>query len=177
MFKAILEIIPEAVIAIVGFFVGTWKEKRSLTKNEDSKSLESLLDSLPSFSTIEFYYVEKNLIDSFNSNIFHQFNDAFSRVISDPTSAFIDKELQDLAVEINVLSKDFINCIIIDTFPTGNGEQTIRRTKLGDDYDDLKTGNFLNETATKIFEKYKLFLSSAKRKGIVQKRNDNSKKI
>lgn len=171
MIEEIVQFLPEilkiGVPAIASFFFGEWNARRKWKNDEDARTLKKLMGTLPSFQVIERHFSEKAMTDSFTTDVYHKFYEAFDAAVSNPSMHFIDQDLQALVQEIETKTKEFLGVIAIDTFPTRNtGEQSIRRIKYGDPIDDFPTGERLNAMSDEIFDKYKSLMAKAKKKRI-----------
>lgn len=171
MIEKITQFLPDilkiGVPAIASFFFGEWNAGRKWKNDEDARTLKKLMATLPSFQQIELHFSEKAMTDSFKTDVYHKFYEAFDAAVSNPSMNFIDPKLQALVKEIETKTKEFLGVIAVDTFPTRiTGEQSIRRIKYGDPIDDFATGERLNTMADEIFEKYKGLMAQAKKKRI-----------
>lgn len=137
MKEKILEFLPHllkvGVIGIAGYFFGEWNARRKWKNDEDARILKKLIASLPSFQQIERHFSDKAMTDSFTTDVYHKFHEAFNAAVSDPSMHFIDSDLQALVRDIELKGQEFLSVIAVDTFPTQiTGEQSIRRLKYGD---------------------------------------------
>lgn len=171
MLEKIVQFLPEllkiGLPAIASFFFGEWNARRKWKNDEDARTLKKLMGTLPSFQLIERRFSKKAMTDSFTTDVYHKFYEAFDTAVSDPSMHFIDTELQALVREIETKTKEFLGVIAVETFPTQiASEQSIRRLKYGDHIDDFATGERLNAMSDEIFDKYKSLMAEAKKKRI-----------
>lgn len=161
-----IELTKLGIVGSASYFFGQWTLKSKWKKESDTQTMKNLIQELPNYDRIKYYFSEISLTDSFKTEVFHQFHDAIENTKSNPSKKFIDSTLQSLIISLAADSRELTLLIGKETFPSHHpGEQTIRRLKYGYPIDDFSTGEKLNAIASKIFEKYNNFLMTAKSKG------------
>ena len=153
------------IVGILGFFIGREWEKRDRKAANDREVLKKLQELLPSETAI-FLIRETDFGGAFSQVIFDDFN-RFINYSDEPGFFFLDKELEELRLDLFTKVKRFNNRLSSESFPLLTGVE-FSRIKAPHEYPDPKKYHELkielNNLASEVRNSYTLLVKSAKRK-------------